>query len=157
VTNGTYNQTFANATENGRWWYWNVSVNDGTDTVGSSVYKFYTGYQSKIENTGSRSIKGYLLIQVQYYNTSNTTWVVVDDTINETTPRTLYGGSGESQDPRVLALDTIFNGLVDTSDLTNGDGTYRVYATFRDPDGDALVCDDETALEAWYEFEVNTS
>jgi len=51
----------------------------------------------------------------------------------------------------------IFNGLVDTSDLTNGDGTYRVYAAFRDEYGDVLVCDDETALEAWYEFEVDTS
>jgi len=58
----------------------------------------------------------------------------------------------------VLALDTIFNGLVNTSNLSEfGDGTYRVYAAFRDPDGDVLVCDDETVLEAWYEFEVDTS
>ena len=55
-----------------------------------------------------------------------------------------------------MALDIIFNGLVITSDHTHGDGTYRVYATFRDPDGDALVCDDESLLEAWYEFEVDT-
>ncbi len=56
-----------------------------------------------------------------------------------------------------MALDIIFNGLVSTDDLTHGDGTYRVYAAFRDPDGDVLICDDETVLEAWYEFEVDTS
>jgi len=56
-----------------------------------------------------------------------------------------------------LALDIIFNGLVSTDDLTHGDGTYRVYAAFRDPDGDVLVCDDESLLEAWWEFEVDTS
>ena len=70
--------------------------------------------------------------------------------VQKTSPRTINISEQ-------LALDIIFNGLVITSDHTHGDGTYRVYATFRDPDGDALVCDDETALEAWYEFEVNTS
>ena len=46
------------------------------------------------------------------------------------------------------------NVTVSTDDLVNGDGTYRVYAAFRDEYGDVLVCDDDTALEAWYEFEV---
>lgn len=101
--------------------------------------------QSKIKNTGSTDIKGYLLIQVQYDDVGQ--WVVDNDTINETTPRTI---TPESQ----LALDTIFNGLVKTSDLSHGYGMYRVYAAFRDPDGDVLVTDDETVLEAWYEFEV---
>jgi len=75
---------------------------------------------------------------------------VDNDTINETTPRTINVGEQ-------LALDLIFNGEISTSDLANGDGTYRIYAAFRDPDGDALVCDDESLLEAWYEFKVNTS
>jgi len=46
---------------------------------------------------------------------------------------------------------------VKTSDLVNGDGLYRVYAAFRDPDGETLICDDESLLEAWYEFEVEVS
>ncbi len=104
--------------------------------------------QSKIKNTGETNISGYLLIQVQYNDSGD--WIVDDDTINETTPRTI-----NSSDQ--LALDLIFNGEVSTSDLTNGDGQYRVYAAFRDPDGEPLICDDESALEAWYEFEVNTS
>jgi len=148
VGSGTCHQTFSNVSVNGQWWYWKVKVDDGIVETESSVYKFYTGVQSKIVNSGSTNFSGYLLIQVQYNNSG--TWVVDNDTINETTPRTINVGEQ-------LALDLIFNGEVSTNDLSNGDGTYRVYATFRDPDGDALVCDDESLLEAWYEFEVDTS
>jgi len=109
--------------------------------------------QSKIKNTGSTNISGYLLIQVQYENLSlpeGEQWIVDNDTVNETTPRTINSGSQ-------LALDTIFNGLVNTNDLTNGDGTYRVYAAFRDGDGDILQCDDDTYLVATWEFTVTFS
>jgi len=148
VCNGTYHQTFSNVTENGKWWYWMVNVTDGTKYTESSVYRFYTGNQSKINNTCSTNISGYLLIQVQYYNTSNSTWVVADDTVNETTPRTINASEQ-------LGLDTIFNGLVNTSNLSSyGSGTYRIYAAFRDPEGNVLVCDDETELVATYEFTI---
>jgi hypothetical protein len=154
VGNGTYHQTMSNASVNGQWWYWKVNVTDGVASVESSVYKFYTGYESEIENTGSTNISGYLLIQVQYYNASSEEWVVDNDTVNESSPRIVYGNTGPVGQ-NVLALDTIFNGLVKTSDLTHGDGLYRVYAAFRDPNGNVLVTDDETLLEAWYEFDVN--
>ena len=97
--------------------------------------------QSKIKNTGSYNISGYLLIQVQYNDSGN--WTVDDDTVNETTQQ--------------LALDLIFNGQVSTNDLTNGNGTYRVYAAFRDPDGNILQCDDDTYLVATWEFTVTFS
>ena len=64
VGNGTYHQTMSNASVNGQWWYWKVNVSDGTNTNISDVYKFYTGYESKIENTGTTNISGYLLMQV---------------------------------------------------------------------------------------------
>jgi hypothetical protein len=154
VSNGTYHQIFSNATENGKWWYWRVNVTDGQNYTVSSVYKFYTGYQSKIINTGNTSFKGYLLIQVQYYNTTSENWTVANNTINETTIRSIDtddpGGTGNT-----LALDTIFNGLVNTSNLSAyGNGTYRIYAAFRDPEGEVLVCDDDTELKATYEFTI---
>jgi hypothetical protein len=101
--------------------------------------------QSKIKNTGSTNITGYLLIQVQFYNTTQGKWLVDDDTINETTPRTITYGNQ-------LALDTIFNGLVRASDLTHGTGTYRVYTAFRDPEGNILRTDDGVELKAWWQF-----
>jgi len=133
-------------------YYWNVSATDGKSTTDSTTYYFRTsGNQSKINNTGTTNITGYLLMQVQFYNTTLSTWVVANDTINETTPRTILVG-------QQLALDNIFNGLVPTSDLLTefGSGTYRVYAAFRDPYGDVLVCTDETELAATWEFIIDS-
>jgi len=101
--------------------------------------------QSKIKNTGETNISGFLLIQVQFYNTSQSKWLVDNDTINETSARTISNG-------HQLALDTIFNGHVRASDLTHGTGTYRVYAAFRDPDGNILRTNDDVDLEAWWQF-----
>jgi hypothetical protein len=104
--------------------------------------------QSKIKNTGSTDIRGYLLIQVQYYDAGRGTaprWIVDNDTINETIPRNITSGNQ-------LALDTIFNGLVRASDLTHGTGTYRVYTAFRDPEGNILRTNDDVDLEAWWQF-----
>ena len=156
VGNGTYHQIMSNASVNGEWWYWKVNVSDGTVYTESSVYNFFTGYQSKITNTGSTSFKGYLLMQVQFYNETSQSWVVVDDTVNESSPRAiLWNDPGGSPGQHILALDTIFNGNVNTSDLSGfGNGTYRIYAAFRDPEGNILECDDETELVATYEFEI---
>jgi len=101
--------------------------------------------QSKIKNTGSTDIKGYLLIQIQFYNTSQAKWLLDNDTINETTSRIITSGNQ-------LALDTIFNGHVRASDLTHGTGTYRVYGSFRDPEGNILRTNDDVGLEAWWQF-----
>jgi len=101
--------------------------------------------QSKIKNTGSIDIKGYLLIQVQFYNSTQGKWLLDDDTINETTARTITCGNQ-------LALDTIFNGQMRASDLTHGTGTYRVYSAFRDPEGNILRTDNDVDLEAWWQF-----
>ena len=154
IGNGTYHQIFGNASINGEWWYWKVNVSDGLNYTESSVYKFYTGYESKIVNTGSTSFKGFLLMQVQYYN--NSSWVVALDTVNETSPRTmLWEDPAGNPGQNVFALDSVFNDLVNTSSLSGfGNGTYRIYVALRDPDGNILVCDDDSELVATYEFTV---
>jgi hypothetical protein len=101
--------------------------------------------QSKIKNTGLTNIKGYLLIQVQYYSTQQGKWLVDKDTINETSPRAINSGN-------LLALDTIFNGHVRASDLSHGTGTYRVYTAFRDPNGNILRTSSGVELKAWWQF-----
>lgn len=107
----------------------------------------YRVNQSKINNTGSTNIQGYLLIQVQFLDPLSPpgTWIVDNDTVNETKPRTINCSSR-------LALDTIFNGLVRASDLTHGAGTYRVYAAFRDPEGNILKTNTGSELKAWWQF-----
>jgi hypothetical protein len=101
--------------------------------------------QSKLVNTGSTDINGYLLIQVQFWNTSQSKWVVDNDTVNETSPRIITSGGQ-------FGLDMVFNGMVRASDLHNGIGTYRIYATFRDPSGNILKTNGGVELETSYEF-----
>ncbi len=147
VYNGTYYQVFSNASENGQWWYWKVMVDDGSVYVNSSVFKFYTGCQSRIVNTGSTNISGYLLMQIDYLEGEE--WVLDSEVVNETDAETIIVGGQ-------LGLDDIFNPEeVNTDSLAHGSGTYRVYAAFHDPFGDVLVCDDDSLLEASYEFTVN--
>jgi hypothetical protein len=106
--------------------------------------------QSKIKNTGSTTFKGYLLIQVQYDDSG--TWVVDNDLVNETSPRTITILDQ-------LALDQIFNGMLKASELHHGNGTYRVYTAFRDPNGAILRTETVSGgrigsaeLKAWWEF-----
>jgi parallel beta-helix repeat protein len=101
--------------------------------------------QSKIKNTGSTNIKGYLLIQIQYYNYSQGKWLVEKDTINETSARTINSA-------QQLGLDTIFNGHVRISDLKHNDSAYRVYAAFRDPLHNILRTNDGKEFAAWWQF-----
>ncbi len=103
--------------------------------------------QSKINNTGSTDIKGYLLIQVQFYK-SGTGWIVDNDTVHETTPRTITAS-------HQFGLDTVFNGKIKRNDLKNGNGMYRIYAAFRDPDGNILVGSDLKQLVSSYQFTVS--
>ena len=146
VQNGTCHQTFANVTVNGQWWYWKVNVTDGTQYNESSVYKFYTGCQSKIKNTGNTDISGYLLFEVHYYNETSEEW---EDDLYYEVPESRVINSGEE-----LGLDVFFNGYLNTSALSFGNGTYRVYVAFMDNEGNILVTDDETELFATYEFTV---
>ncbi len=125
-------------------------------TVGSHEYnggltgqpKLVINYrnQSKIKDTGTTNIKGYLLIQIQYLYEGS--WYVADDAINETSPRTITTGNQ-------LPLDTIFNDLVNTKDLPFGNGTYRVYAVFRDPYGLPLMCNNNQILVGIHEFHLH--
>jgi hypothetical protein len=159
VGNGTYHQVFSNASENGQWWYWNVSVDDGEVVNSSDTFSFYTGYESKINNIGSTNISGYLLMKIDYYNETSSKWILDLEVVNDTTPRFIYISE-------TLALDTIFNPCnVSTDDFNNSYGKYRVYVALCDPYGNPLVnniqqgvtSEEKVYIEDWYEFTVSSS
>jgi len=145
--NGTYGQVLSNATA-GCQWFWRVVVDDQIESNESPVYSFYTIAQSKIKNTGSTNISGYVLIQVQFNDSGE--WMVADETVNESSPRTILSGDQ-------LGLDELFNGKIDASKLfgSYGVGLYRVYAVFRDLEGNILVNDDDSLMVAAYEFTID--
>ncbi|HWR27845.1 MAG TPA: hypothetical protein VN377_05355, partial [Candidatus Thermoplasmatota archaeon] len=101
--------------------------------------------QSKIKNTGSTDIQGYILMQVHFYDESQCEWVWDSDVIDEPKPRTINSNSQ-------FGLDMIFNDRIRASDLQHGAGTYRVYTAFRDPEGNILRTNDDLDLEAWWQF-----
>lgn len=157
VSNGTYQKVFSNATVNGQWWYWNVTVNDGKNYTESDILSFYTGFESKIYNTGNTNFSGYLLMRIDYYNETSEEWEVDTFVIDDKSTSRVINVSEK------LPLDTIFNlESVNTSSFSHGNGTYRVYAALCDPWNNVLyVCDDFQAqsstwwyLENWYEFTV---
>jgi hypothetical protein len=152
VGNGTYYQNFSNATVNGQWWYWKVVVDDGYGSNMSDIYRFFTGVQSKIVNSGMYPLQGCLLVQVQFFNTTTQQWVKSCDVYNWTDPDVFKAG-------QQVALDTIFNGYADTTSLIAlyGYGMYRVYAALRDQNGHVYVLDDETKLEATWNFTITSS
>ena len=127
--------------------YVNVYANEKGSGYQPKLVVVYRN-QSKIKNTGALAIKGYLLIQIQYYNSTQGKWIVEKDTINETSSRTI---SGSAQ----LALDTIFNGHVRTNELHHNSSNYRVYAAFRDPNGNVLKTSSGVWLKAWWQFTTN--
>lgn len=143
--NGTYSQNFSNATVNGKWWYWKVNVSDGINYTVSDIFRFYTGYQSKIKNTGSTNISGYLSFEIQYYNVSSEIWEI-DLSYDHPEP-TIINSSEE------FGLDTIFNGNLNSSDLSRGNGSYRVFVSFKDDEGNVLKING-TELIATYVFTV---
>jgi hypothetical protein len=52
VGNGTYHQTNSNFSTSGTTYWWNVSVNDGTDTNNSGIFQFTTSYAPVLSNPG---------------------------------------------------------------------------------------------------------
>jgi len=46
--------------------------------------------------------------------------------------------------------------IVDMGDMSNGNESYRVYATFRDPNA-VLMVSDKLSLLAWWKFERDIS
>ena len=98
----------------------------GTVIFNVSSFSNYTASeanQSKINNTGNINVSIYLLLKIQYNNTNE--WV--DDTV-------VYDGTEKIRinTTSLLKLDQYFNDKLNISNLSNGYGTYRVYAAATD-------------------------
>jgi hypothetical protein len=104
----------------------------------------FTIIQSKIVNTGNHDISAYVLISIEFYNATSSEWILDHDVLFT------YVTINKDEE---LGLDTLFNGLVNTSYLSFGSGTYRVNVSLMDPYFNILVCGDNE-LVATYEFEV---
>jgi len=120
---------------------WNTDT--GTLIFNVSGFSNYTAAeanQSKIVNNGTTNVTAYLLMKIQFNNSG--TWI--DDV--------LVYNSTIGVNSTLIKLDQYFNDKVNTSNLTNGFGMYRVYAALTQPNGTILTSIDGTAINVSYSF-----
>ena len=104
-------------------------------------------YQSRIYNKQTTNpITAHVLMKVEYDNAG--TWVLEE---------TIYNASQQITTETNLKLDDLFNGSWHTTDnISNGDGTYRVYVAYTDPAGTVLANVDGTYMNDSYNFTIDT-
>ncbi|MBI3027625.1 S8 family serine peptidase, partial [Candidatus Woesearchaeota archaeon] len=101
--------------------------------------------KSKIQNTGTTNIQGYLLMKVQKQTEYG--WQDIKTVVNEDRQRIIRAGE-------FLALDTIWKDS--GAYLVNESGALRVYASLRDDNGSVIITTDGNRLEDAYEFKVKS-
>ncbi len=149
VGNGTYRQRYTGALWNGQWWYWKVKAESTSGTTWSPIYKFYTGRESKIVNTGTTNITGFVYIEAQYFDEGYQEWLPDVTVVNETQLRQIGVGG-------VLPLDEIFNAQeLRANELHPENVPHRLVVTLQDSDGNILRCDDGRLMMASWEFTVD--
>ncbi len=102
--------------------------------------------ESKLTNTGSYNLTGYLLMRIQQY--SGGTWndygiPVVDDWV----PRTIIPGNSLD-----ISAVWVSNGAWDTD--SHDGGLYRVHSSIRNPDSGILTDTNGYNIEATYNFTI---
>jgi hypothetical protein len=123
------------------------------DVTGFTDYEAEEANQSKIDNNKTDSLDAwiYLLMKVQYYNTTTSQWVDDDTVYDGTSPVNISAGS-------ILKLDEYFNGKWNTTaNASFGDGTYRVYAAATDENNLVLENINGTWLNTTFNFTINTT
>ncbi|NOR84864.1 hypothetical protein GQ473_01995, partial [archaeon] len=98
--------------------------------------------ESKLLNTESTTVQGYLIMQVQQFVSG--TWSVVDTVYNSL--KTIVSNSE-------LTIHDLWNSIGWNTEK-NESGLYRVYAAFRDPFGNVLKNDNNENISSVYEFNI---
>jgi hypothetical protein len=127
---------------------WDASTKEVTFNVTSfSDYTAAEANQSKVQNNGTNNMSFYLLMKTEYWDGAS--WNLEDVVINGTKSGTLRNVSVDD----LLKLDTIWNAQnYNSSNLSNGDGRYRVYVVLEDGSGNVLSDEDSNNLEASFNF-----
>jgi hypothetical protein len=117
------------------------------EVAGFSEYTWEEGNQSKVENNGTNNISFYLVMRTQFYDSGS--WVDEDTVINDSASGTLRTVNVSDLEK----LDLIWNpNLYNSSNLSSGDGLYRVYVELLGGDSNVLTDVDGNELIASYNF-----
>ncbi|MDD5417160.1 MAG: hypothetical protein PHU12_04255, partial [Candidatus Aenigmarchaeota archaeon] len=133
---------------------WDKSVGELVFNVSSfSDYTWQEANQSKVQNNGTYNISFYLLMKTQRFNAGS--WVDEDIVVNDSASSTLRTVNTSS----LLKLDAgIWNAAAyNSSNLSGGDGIYRVYVALQDTNGNVLVDNTGINLTASYNFTLDNN
>ncbi|MFH1133549.1 MAG: LamG-like jellyroll fold domain-containing protein [Nanoarchaeota archaeon] len=117
---------------------------------GFSDYTASESNQSKVENLNLTNTSFYLLIYVDKW--TGTYWNRTRVVVNDTTPRPILYANGS-----VLKLDTVFNGLFNTTTNGSGSGFYRVVVNLTNGSDVQLLNRNDSSLSAAYNFTIDVS
>ncbi len=131
---------------------WDKSVGEVMFNVsGFSDYTWAEANQSKVQNNGTNNISFYLLMKTERWNNG---WVLEDVVVNDSASGTLRTVNTSS----LLKFDAIWNAQAyNSSNLSGGDGTYRVYAALTDLSGNVLRDNTGANLSAAFNFTLDNS
>jgi len=134
---------------------WDASIGQVVFNVSSfSGYEAAEANQSKVQNNGTNNMSFYLLMKTQFYNAG--TWQDEDIVINDSatsTLRTVYRNA-----TNLIKLDEIWNAeLYNSSNLSSGDGIYRVYVALQDDNSNVLNDSEGNSLSASFNFTLDNA
>ncbi len=105
--------------------------------------------ESWVRNLGPTNASIFLLIKVDYWNSTSLVWEAEFTALDDITGRYTQGNDS------YIALDQFFNGKYNSSEnFTHGDGTYRIYAAVTDPENNVLQDVEGSSIEASYNFTI---
>jgi len=149
--NAELGRYYANITHipNGRYAYYAWANNSGGASNVTGTRTLMVGAnQSKIVNNGPTNTSIYVLMKVQFYNSTTYSWVDDDIVVDDTAPRNLSVGS-------LIKLDSLFNGKWNTANASFGTGSYRVWAAVTDDSENVLKNFDGSDLMAYSNFTIS--
>ena len=149
--NAELGRYYANMTHisNGRYEYYAWANNSGGASNVTGTRTLIIGAsQSKIVNNGPTNASLYVLMKVQFYNSTAYSWVDDDIVVDDTAPRNLSVGS-------MIKLDSLFNGKWNTANASFGTGSYRVWAAVTDDSENVLKNFDGSDLMAYSNFTIS--
>jgi hypothetical protein len=140
-----YNRSWATVGQ----YFYEVKAYEGSVLDQEEINYIDVDYQSRIYNKQTtNNITAHVLMQVEFYNTTTSSWVLDD---------VCYNSSHQITTETNLKLDDLFNGTWHTTDNASfGGGTYRVYVAYTDPSGNVLENLDGTYMNDSYNFTLDT-
>jgi len=112
------------------------------------IFEIFGTNESILWNKANDSISVYLLMKIQFYNSSSGEWIDENIVYQSSNPINLSVNE-------TIKLEDYFNGKWNTSQASHGSGLYRVWAAALDEKGDTIINKDGSLALSTYNFTIS--